>query len=162
MATHPHRTIDSGAAAAFLGAGRLAIVGASDEPGCFGRTVYEALREHGVPVVPVHRRADAVLGDTCHPDLASVPGDIDGVIVMVGGDAAEAVVRDAAARGVGRVWLFRGAGPGAATPGALAAAQELGLDVVPGACPLMFLDPVGGVHRLHRGIRRLRGHLVTA
>lgn len=161
MVTHQHETVDAQAAATFLAAGRLAVVGASDEQSSFGRTVYEALRDHGIEVVPVHRRATHVCGDACHPDLASVPGDLDGVVVMVGGEAAEAVVREAAARGVRRVWLFRGAGRGAATPEAIAAAHELGLDVVPGACPLMFLEPVAGVHRLHRGIRRLRGHLTA-
>jgi hypothetical protein len=34
--------------------------------------------------------------------------------------------------------------------------------VVEGACPLMFLEPVGWFHRAHRGIRRIKGDFRTA
>jgi hypothetical protein len=61
------------------------------------------------------------------------------------------------------VWLFKGlGGPGAASDDAIRLARELGLDVVPGACPLMFLDPVRGAHRLHLAIRRLNGAVAKA
>lgn len=155
------RTVDTRAAEAFLGVGRLAVVGASDEKDSFGRTVYAALRDAGVPVVAVHATAETVAGDPCHPSLADVPGTVEGVVVMVAAPASVAVVREVAARGIPRIWLFRGVGTGAASEEAVRVARELGLDVVPGACPLMFLAPVGGVHRFHRGIRRLR-HQVTA
>ena len=156
------RTVDAAAAEAFLRSGRLAVVGASDEASSFGRTVYEELRTHGVDVVPVHRSAATVAGDPCFASIADVPGDLDGAIVMVAAPASVDVVRDVAARGIPRVWLFRGAGRGAASDEAVAAARELGLEVVPGACPLMFLEPVRGVHRFHRGIRRLRHQVVAA
>lgn len=154
--------IDAGAARAFLHAGRLAVVGASDAKDSMGRSIYTELRDHGIEAVPVHPSAPTVAGDPCYPSLDAVPGDLAGAIVMVGGAAAEDVVREAAGRGIPRVWLFLGASrPGSATPEALAAADELGLEVVPGACPLMFLEPTAFIHRFHRGIRRMRGH-VTA
>jgi hypothetical protein len=45
---------------------------------------------------------------------------------------------------------------------AVALCDELGLDVIPGACPLMFLDPVRGAHRFHRLVRRARGAVDAA
>lgn len=36
-----------------------------------------------------------------------------------------------------------------------------GYDVVAGACPLMFLEPVGWFHRVHRAVRRANGALVA-
>jgi hypothetical protein len=36
------------------------------------------------------------------------------------------------------------------------------VSVVAGACPLMFLEPVGWFHRLHRAARRLNGSLARA
>jgi uncharacterized protein len=151
------------AATAFLRAGRIAVVGASDERDSFGRTVYEALQEHRIEVVAVHPRAGTVAGDVCYPSLLDVPGHLDGAIVMVSAPTSVEVVAQVAARGIPRVWLFRGVGAaGAASPEAVALAEELGLEVIPGACPLMFLDPVGLVHRFHRAVRRARGDLVAS
>lgn len=153
--------VDPAAAASFLASGRLAVVGASDARDSFGRTVYEALRDHGVDVVAVHPAGGTVSGEACHRSLVEVPGQIDGAIVMVAAPASTEVVREVADRGIPRVWLFKGVGgAGAASADAVAAAEELGLDVVAGACPLMFLEPVGLVHRVHRAVRRARGQLV--
>lgn len=63
-----------------------------------------------------------------------------------------------------RVWLIQGVGGhGAASTEAVATAGRLRLQVVPGACPLMFLEPTTWVHRFHRSLRRARGGVtVTA
>ena len=37
--------------------------------------------------------------------------------------------------------------------------QQNGVNVVAGACPLMFLEPVGWVHRGHPAIRHMNGSL---
>lgn len=71
-------------------------------------------------------------------------GALDGGVVMVPKDGAADVVRDAINRGVGRVWLFKGAGGASAVSDeAVALCDEHGVAVVAGACPLMFLEPVG-------------------
>jgi predicted CoA-binding protein len=99
-----------------------------------------------------------VSGDRAYPDLASVPEPLDGAVVMVGPDRSPAIVREAASAHVPRVWLFQGlGGKGAASPDAVHLAVELGLEVVPGACPMMFLEPVGVVHRIHRLLRHANG-----
>lgn len=145
----------------FLAQERIALVGASADPKQFGNTIYRELRTHGYDVAAVNPKVAEVEGDPCYPDLASVPGELGGVLIMVRHGVAD-VVRAAVDRGVRRIWLFRGAGPGAVSPEALAACEAAGVEVVAGACPLMFLEPVRGVHRLHRGIRRLRGALPRA
>lgn len=163
--THAPTTIpvDAGEAAAFLRSGRLAVVGASDAKDSFGRSIYQELRGRGTEVVAVHPTATTVAGDPAYPDLTSVPGHLDGAIVMVSAPASVEVVRQVAARGIPRVWLFQGiGGPGAASPDAVATAEELGLQVVPGACPLMFLEPTAWVHRFHRTMRRARGRVTAA
>ena len=86
---------------------------------------------------------------------------VDGVIVMVPAPGAVEVVHEAADAGIRHVWLFRGAGsPGALTDETVAACRAHDIDVVAGACPLMFLDPVGAVHALHRTVRRADRSLV--
>ena len=65
-------------------------------------------------------------------------------------------MRECAQAGIRRVWLHRGAGQGAVTGEALAAGRELGLEVVEGACPMMFLPGTGLVHRIHGFFHRRR------
>jgi uncharacterized protein len=154
--------IDTAQAKAFLSAGRIAVVGASDEPKNFGRKIVQALTDHGIDTVAVHPRALSVSGSPCYPDLSSVPGPVDGVIVMVPSSGAVAIVRECSERGIARVWLFKGVGPGAVSDDAIRFCNDHGISVVAGACPLMFLEPVGGVHKLHRALRRANGSLAKA
>ncbi|HVM51947.1 MAG TPA: CoA-binding protein [Acidimicrobiales bacterium] len=155
--------IDARDAEAFLAHQRFAVVGASDKPDSFGRTILHELATRGKDVVAVHPGAATVDDRPCYPDLASVPGELDGVIVMVNRDKAADVVRACIDRGVPRVWLFKGVGgSGAVSDEAMALCHEHGIDVVAGACPLMFADPVGWFHRVHRGARRLNGSLSRA
>lgn len=150
------------AAKEFLAQRHIVVVGASDAKGNFARSIYRELRANGYEVVAVHPSAGSVDGDRCFADLASVPGVIDGVIVMVDREVSAAVVRDCVARGVSRVWLFRGiGGPGAVSEEAVQIARDAGLSVVEGACPLMFIGSPGLVHRIHRFVRRRNGGLTV-
>jgi hypothetical protein len=55
--------------------------------------------------------------------------------------------------------MHRGIGRGAATPKAVERCRREGIEVVPGACPYMFLPGTRGPHRVHRVILRLLGRL---
>jgi uncharacterized protein len=148
---------------AFLSGQRIVVVGASDDASSFGRTILRTFRSKGYDTIPVNRCADTVDGLRCYHDVREVPGPVDGVVIVVTpGDAAE-VVRACGARDVRRVWLFKGlGGAGAVSDEALALCEELGITVVPGACPMMFLEPVGWFHRLHRAARHANGSLARA
>ena len=67
----------------FLAQPRITVVGASDEKSNFGGAIYRALKAHGHEVVAVNPNAQQVDGDPSYPDLASVPGALGGVLVMV-------------------------------------------------------------------------------
>jgi predicted CoA-binding protein len=147
----------------FLEQRRLALVGASNNPKNFGNTIYRELRDHGYEMVPINPKAVLVEGDKCYPDFASVPGVIDGVVVMVSVDKSVDVVRACVQRGIKYVWLFKGiGGPGAVSDEAVELCLQQGIHVVAGACPLMFLEPVGWSHRAHRAVRHFNGSLAKA
>jgi predicted CoA-binding protein len=144
----------------FLEGHRIALVGATDAEDSFARTIDRALVDHGYEVLPVNPRLADLDGRPCYPSVRDVPAPVDGAIIMVGSDHASKVVDDVAAAGVEQVWLFKGLGSqGAATPDAIEACERHGLQTVAGACPLMFLEPVGGGHRIHRAVRAWRGAL---
>lgn len=134
----------------FLGQQHIAFVGVSRDEKDFTTSVYRHLRDAGRTMYPVHRDATvtAVAGDTVYHRLADVPDPVDGVVVMVPASGAADVVRDAIDRGIPRVWLYRGAGPGAVSSDAVALCREHGVPVVDGACPFMF-DRPSGIHKFH-------------
>jgi len=150
--------IDPAAATEFFALDSIALVGASDDKKHFSNAVFHALEDHGVHAIPINRHEITVGGRTCYPGVAVVPGRLDGVIVMVKHDTAIEVVKECIDRGVTHIWLFRGlGGESAMSDEAVALCHEHGVHVVPGACPMMFLRPVKGFHRVHRRVRRLRG-----
>ena len=62
-------------------------------------------------------------------------------------------------RGIPRVWLHKGAGPSSVTDEAVALCREHGIEVVDGACPMMFMDDAAWLHRVHRWGREVTHHL---
>lgn len=143
----------------FLAQRHVAVVGVSRDRRSFANTVFRAMLEHGYDVIPVNPNALELEGHKCYANVRHVPDPLDGVLVMVNAKAALGVIDDCVYRGVERVWLHRGAGQGANSDAALATCRAHGIAVVDGACPMMFLDHPGFVHRLHRVM--IRGRLVA-
>lgn len=143
----------------FLDQEHLAFVGVSRDPKAFSRAVYRDLRDHGYVLSPVNWSADEIEGDPCVRTVADLPGGIDGAIVMVGADRAADAVQACIDRGIPRIWLHKGAGPSSVSEEAVALCREHGIEVVDGACPLMFVEPAAWFHRVHRAELKLTGRL---
>ncbi|HEX5613916.1 MAG TPA: CoA-binding protein [Acidimicrobiia bacterium] len=140
----------------FLAQRHVAFVGVSRNSKEFANSVYRHLRDTGRTMYPVHVTAPTIEGDPAFRTLADVPEPLDGVVVMVPSAAMVAVVQDAIDRGVTRVWLHRGLGQGPVPTEAVERCRAHGVAVVDGACPLMFADPVGSFHKVHRFFARRR------
>jgi uncharacterized protein len=136
----------------FLAQRHVAFVGVSRDSSQFANAVYRQLRDGGRTLYPVnnHPEVTTIEGDRAYVSLAEVPDPIDGVFVMVPAKDAAGVVRDAVARGIPRVWLHRGIGPSSVSAEAVSLCRTNGVEVVDGACPLMFDEQSALVHRLHR------------
>jgi predicted CoA-binding protein len=130
----------------FLAEKSLAIAGVSRGGKKFGNTILKDLKEKGYTMYPVHPKASEVDGVRAYPSFAALPDDVGGVIVCVPPAEAVNVVRDAAARGIRRIWLQQGAG----SPEAVSVCEQQGLSAVHGHCILMFADPSAFIHRAHR------------
>lgn len=139
----------------FVAGKTLAIVGASATGRGFGSAAYKELKARGYRVLAVHPSASAIHGDPCWPSLAELPERVERLLVSVKPDLAGRVVRDAAAAGVRQIWFQQGA----ESPAALETCRELGLEAVHGECILMFAEPVGSIHKVHRWVLKLVGRL---
>lgn len=61
---------------------RIAVVGASNDPGKYGNTIVLNLVRQGYTVLPVNPRGGVIAGLPAYADLASVPGPIHVVDVV--------------------------------------------------------------------------------
>jgi predicted CoA-binding protein len=140
----------------FIQAKRVAVVGVSRDPKKFGSIAATELKQRGYQVFLVHPEAKEIGGDPCYASLAALKGQVDSVLICVSSQYAGAVLRDAAAAGIQRIWLQNGA----ESPEVLALAKELGMDPVCKKCVLMYASPtgkVGGMHGFHGTIMKLVG-----
>jgi predicted CoA-binding protein len=153
----PHPALEP--AARFLAVKRLAIVGLSRNPKDFTRTIARELARRGYQVVPVTPGAAGALldGAAAVARLQDVQPPVEAALLLTAPAQTDAVLRDCVEAGVKRVWLHRGGGAGAASPGALAFCAEHGLDVVHDLCPFMALPGAGLPHRLHGWVRTAFG-----
>jgi predicted CoA-binding protein len=144
---------------AFLEGRRYAVAGVSRDKNMPANAIFRRLREAGYEVVPVNPKTDVVEGVRCYPDLASVPGSLDGVLGVTHPTVAADVVRQAAARGVRRVWFHRSFGEGSVSRDALEACAAAGIVPVEGGCPMMYCGKVDPAHRLFRWWFRMKGKI---
>jgi predicted CoA-binding protein len=154
----PHPALEP--AARFLTIRRLAIVGLSRDPKDFSRYLSRAFLERGYQVVPVNPGAAgaAIEGVPAVARLQDVRPPVEAALLLTAPAQTDAVLRDCVAAGVKRVWLHRGGGHGAASPGALAYCAANGLEVVHDLCPFMALPGAGLGHRVHGLLRTRIGH----
>lgn len=139
---------------------RIAITGVSRKPQGHGsNVVYRRLCERGYEVFAVNPNATEIDGKPCYPNLASIPGGVEAVVIATRPERAEATVRECIALGIKYVWMHRAFGAGSVSPAAVALGREHGLIVIDGGCPLMF-EPAADVgHKMFRVICRWNGHL---
>src|SRR5262247_3017151 len=119
------------AATAFLATKRVAVTGVSRTPKTHGsNTIYKRLRERGYEVFAVNPNAAEVEGDRCYPDLSSIPGGVEAVVIGTRPEIGETAMRECAQLGIKHVWMHWGAGASSVSPAATAYGREHGIAVI--------------------------------
>ncbi len=146
--------------AEFLAGRRVVVAGVSRNPQHFANHIFHRLHNAGYEVRALNPNAEEAEGFSCYPDLAAVPGPIDGIVAAMHPRYALDLVRQAAERGVSRIWFHRLAGAGSASREALDECATRGIRCIAGACPLMYVGPVDPAHKFLRWLlgwsRRIR------
>jgi uncharacterized protein len=147
------------AAEEFLAQPHIAVAGVSRDGKQAANLVYRRLRDTGHDVFPVNPHAAEVEGDRCFPDIASIPQQLDGVVVVTTPAVADAIVAECVTAHVPRVWLHRGIGPGSVSDTAVATCRAHGIAVIPGGCPNMFGATSDFAHRCMCGVLKFTGKI---
>jgi len=112
--------------------------------------VYKRLRERGYEVYAVNPNTDEVEGDRSYPDLRSIPGGVEAVVIGTRPEIAVDTMRDCADLGIRHVWMHRGPGAGSVSAAATAYGRQHGITVIDGGCPCMFGPTADFGHKLMR------------
>lgn len=83
----------------------VAIVGLSTDPEKTSSKIAEILIDAGYDVIPVHPKADEILGRTAYASLADIPVPVDIVDVFRPADEAAGIARQAVEIGAKTLWL---------------------------------------------------------
>ena len=149
----------------FLAQKRIAIAGVSRNNGHgghdqAGNLIYHRLKKTGHQVFPVNPNMQTFEGDRCYPNLQSIPGGVDGVVIITRPEVTERIVHDCSEAGVHRVWMHRSMGTkSSVSPEAVEYCRQHDISVIAGACPMMFGAGVDFGHTCMRWILKLSGGL---
>jgi uncharacterized protein len=141
------------AASDFLATKRVAVTGVSRTPRTHGsNNVYKRFRERGYEVFAVNPNTREVEGDRSYPDLKSIPGGVEAVVIGTRPERAEDTMRECAELGIKHVWMHRGPGAGSVSDAATAYGRQRGITVIDGGCPCMFEPTADFGHKVMRVI----------
>ena len=148
----------------FLAQKRIAVAGVSRDKShhSVGNVIYHRLKTTGHEVFAVNPHMQTFEGDRCYPDLQSIPGGVDGVVIITRPTTTQRIVRDCNEAGVRRVWMHRSMGKGTSVSSeAVEYCHQHDISVIAGACPMMYGEGADVGHTCMRWILKLTGGLPT-
>ena len=108
----------------------VAVAGLSPKPERPSFRVAAYLKEVGYRIIPVNPGAKDILGETCYPDLISIPEPVDVVDIFRRAEEVPAIVEKAIKIGAKAIWMQEGV----INEEAAAKARAAGLMVVMNKC----------------------------
>ncbi len=108
----------------------IAVVGLSNKPDRPSYGVTKYMQAHGYKIIPVNPTCTEILGETCYPDLSSIPVPVDMVNVFRKSEDCLEVAHEAVKIGAKPLWLQMGV----INPEALDYASKHGLTGIMNKC----------------------------
>ena len=136
-----------------LASEKFAVAGVSRNKNKFGNVIFKELLDRGFISFPINPNSDTVINKTCYPDLKSLPEKVDALIINTKPDKTEKLVEEAFDTDITKIWIQQGA----ESPEVINFCESKNMIYVSGECLLMYLEPVGLLHKFHRGIWKLLG-----
>ena len=142
----------------FLSQEKIAVVGVRTTMEDAANSIYKKLKDTGHNVVAINPKTDTYKGDPCYPSVKDIPGGAQAAVLVTRPELTEKVVRECKEAGITHVWMHRSIGDSTSQE-AIAYCKENGINVIPGACPMMFVEPVDFGHKCIKFIGKFAGYV---
>lgn len=139
----------------FFLAKKIAIAGVSRDTKKFGHSVFNALTERGFDIYPINPNTNSLGGIPCFQSVMDLPSDVTNLVILTPKNQTVGIVKEAVGKGIPNIWIQQMS----ETPEAVKMAHEHGVKLIYGQCILMWTDPVKGLHKFHKSIKKLFGLL---
>jgi predicted CoA-binding protein len=149
------------AAKDFLSLKTIAVAGVSRNKENAANFIYRKLRIEGYRVFAINPHATTVEGDVCYPHLKAIPEKPDGVVIVTKPEVTNQIVKNCAELGIKNVWMHKGIDSKTASVSAEAVkfCRENNISVIPGGCPMFYINNADIGHRLMRWMQNISGSL---
>ena len=129
----------------FFAQKRIAVAGISRQKSHHpsGELIYRRFKASGHEVFAINPNMQTFEGERCYPSVGSIPGGVDAVVIVTGAEATSRIVRDCGEAGVRHIWMHNSMGTSVGTKSSVSTeaveyCREHGINVIAGACPMMF------------------------
>jgi uncharacterized protein len=147
----------------FLSQPSIAVVGISSSRQTVANGVYKKLKKGNRKTFAVGKNTASFDGDSCYPALSSLPAAVDGVFIAAKPENTEHVIEECIRLNIPRIWIHNMGGTSKSdsciSAAAMARCKEKNIAVIPGACPMMFVNDADGFHKCVRWFLRVSGNL---
>ncbi|MFA6455487.1 MAG: CoA-binding protein [Bacteroidota bacterium] len=150
-------------AADFLSQPAIAVVGISSKRQTVANGVYSKLKSGPRTVYAVGKNTMTFNNDPCFANLAALPSPVQGVFIAARPENTEQVIDDCIALHIPRIWIHHMGGTTGSTisPQSLQKCRDHHITVIPGACPMMFVEGADIFHRCTKWILNISRKLKT-
>jgi uncharacterized protein len=138
----------------FLQQPHIAVVGVSRNKNKFGNAVYKTLKKKGIKVLPVNPHLTHFEGDKCYSSIESLPKDVHALFVNTPPEKTAKIVEIAVNKGFKHLWLQQGS----TDDEVMSFLKGKEINYITDRCIMMFAEPVGSFHRIHRFFSKITGN----
>jgi uncharacterized protein len=138
----------------FLQQPYIAVVGISRNKNKFGNAVYQTLKKKGIKVVPVNPHLVDYNGDKCFSSIETLPPHVKAIFVNTPPESTLKIVESACKKGIQHMWLQQGS----TNDEVIHYLQGKEINHITDRCIMMFAEPVGSFHGIHRFLSKLTGN----
>ena len=137
----------------FLEQKTIAIAGVSRKEQKFGNTLYKELIGKDYTVYPVNPAMETYKGKVCYPTVNALPDDVTGLVIVTNPSQTLKLIKEGESKGIRHFWVQQGA----ESKEAMEYANQSKSNILFKECLMMFAQPVGSMHRVHRFLNKLFG-----
>jgi uncharacterized protein len=138
----------------FLHQPYIAVVGVSRNKNKFGNAVYQTLKKNGIKVLPVNPHLTEFHGDKCYTSIETLPSNVKAVFVNTPPEITLKIVESSLKKDIHHIWLQQGS----TDDEVIKYLQGKDINYIADRCIMMFAEPVGSFHRIHKFFSKITGN----